>query len=108
FGFIVVKKKPPGPEQVEKREPASVFGIAVQMLGFALVWMLQRPLPRAGAPLGPVEVTLDVLAPVLSFGSGWLGISAVRTLGRQCSYAARLLQDHQLVNTGPYRLVRHL
>ena len=107
FGFFFVKKKPPGPERVAKREPASRVGIALQMVGLALVWMIQRPFPRAGVALGPVEITLDVLAPVLSFASGLLGISAVRTLGRQWSYTARLVEDHKLVTEGPYRLVRH-
>ena len=107
FAFFFVKKKPPKPEQVEKRELASVFGIALQMVGFALVWMIQRRFPPAGVPLGPAETTLDVLAPIFSFASAWLGISAVRTLGRQWSYTARLVEDHRLVTNGPYRLVRH-
>lgn len=107
LAFFFVKKKPRAPERVEKREPRSRLGIALQMVGFALVWMVQRPFPRAGVTLGPMEITLDLLAPVMSFVSGWLGISAVRTLGRQWSYTARLVEDHHLVTEGPYRLVRH-
>jgi phospholipid methyltransferase len=107
FAFFFAKRKPPGPERTEKCESTSRLGIALQMVGFSLVWMLQRRPPRAGPPLGAIEITLDVLAPIVSIASAWMGLSAVRTLGRQWSYTARLIQDHQLVTEGPYRLVRH-
>jgi protein-S-isoprenylcysteine O-methyltransferase Ste14 len=107
FAFFFVKKKPPGEERVEKRASASRLGIGLQMVAFALVWMIQRPCPRAGTPLGPIEITLDVLAPLISIASAWIGISAVRTLGRQWSYTAQLVEKHQLVTGGPYRWVRH-
>ena len=106
FAFFFVKKAPQT-ESATRREPASKLGIVLQMVAFTLLWMIQRPLPRAGARLGPLEITLNVLAPILSILSAWLGISAVRTLGRQWSYTARLVEDHRLVTEGPYRLVRH-
>jgi protein-S-isoprenylcysteine O-methyltransferase Ste14 len=90
-----------------KRAPASVFGIALQMVGFAMVWMLQRKPPAAGVPLSAPEIALDVLAPVLSIVSAWIGLAAVRTLGRQWSYTARLVENHKLVTEGPYNAVRH-
>jgi len=108
FGFFVVfvfKKKPQ--EREAKRERASIAGIVLQFVAFFLVWILQRNTPPAGVPLGAAEIALDVLAPVLSIVSMLLGFSALRTLGRQWSYAARLVEDHKLVTEGPYRLVRH-
>jgi len=107
FLFFFTRKKPQEPERVAKRDPASLLGIGLQGVGFGLVWMLQRPFPRAGAPLGAVEITLDLLAPCVSLASAWLGITAVRTLGRQWSYAARVIDQHRLVTEGPYRVVRH-
>jgi len=90
-----------------KRERVSSLGIALQMLAFALVWMLQRPLPRAGTPLAALEIARDVLAPVFGLASVWFGLSAVRTLGKQWSYEARVIEGHELVTQGPYRFVRH-
>jgi len=90
-----------------KRERISSMGIALQMLAFALVWMIQRPLPAVGARLDALEIARDVLAPLLAFGSIAMGLSAVRTLGRQWSYEARLIDGHKLVTEGPYRWVRH-
>jgi protein-S-isoprenylcysteine O-methyltransferase Ste14 len=90
-----------------KRERVSSVGIALQMLAFALVWMIQRQLPAAGARLDALEIALDLLAPLLAFASIAIGLSAVRTLGRQWSYEARLIEGHKLVTEGPYRWVRH-
>jgi protein-S-isoprenylcysteine O-methyltransferase Ste14 len=90
-----------------KRERVSSVGIALQMVAFALVWMIQRQLPAAGARLDALEIALDLLAPLLAFASIAIGLSAVRTLGRQWSYEARLIEGHKLVTEGPYRWVRH-
>ena len=106
FVFFFSQAKPARGGET-KRAPASMFGILFQMLAYAAVWMLQRRPPAAGAPLSAAEIALDLLAPVLSTASAWMGLSAVRTLGRQWSYTARLVQDHKLVTEGPYRLVRH-
>jgi protein-S-isoprenylcysteine O-methyltransferase len=44
---------------------------------------------------------------ILSAGSVWLCISAIRTLGQQWSLAARVLEGHKLVTEGPYSMVRN-
>src|SRR5580765_1763864 len=49
FIFFFSRAKLAGQNET-KRAPASVFGIALQMVGFALVWMLQRKPPAAGVP----------------------------------------------------------
>ena len=90
-----------------KRERVSSVGIVLQMLAFALVWMIQRPLPAAGARLDALEIARDLLAPLLAFASIAIGLSAVRTLGKEWSYEARVIESHRLVTAGPYRWVRH-
>ena len=107
FFIFFAFKRQPGAQTVAKRDPVSLAGIGLQLVAFALVWMFQRPLPRAGTPLGVREVILDLVAPALSIASTWIGLAAVRTLGEQWSLAARLIEGHQLVVRGPYRLVRH-
>jgi protein-S-isoprenylcysteine O-methyltransferase Ste14 len=106
FVFFFGRAKP-ARGGVTKRAPVSWLGIVLQMVGYSLVWMLQRRPPAAGTPLSAAEVALDVLAPVVSALSAWMGLAAVRTLGRQWSYTARLVQEHKLVTEGPYGLVRH-
>jgi protein-S-isoprenylcysteine O-methyltransferase Ste14 len=106
FAFFMFRRSGGG-ERGAKRDNVSLLGIALQGLSFAAVWMLQRPLPRAGARLELWEVALDLMAPVLTFVSVWVGLTAVRTLGKQWSYEARVIEGHQLVVEGPYRWVRH-
>lgn len=90
-----------------KRDPVSQIGIVLQMVGFGLVWLFQRPLPLQGTPLGIAEIVLDLIAPVLSIVSAWIGLTAVHTLGQQWSLTARLIEGHELAIRGPYRWVRH-
>jgi protein-S-isoprenylcysteine O-methyltransferase Ste14 len=54
-----------------------------------------------------VEIALALFAVVLAAGSVWLVRSAVRRLGKQWAYAARLVEGHKLVTEGPYRYVRN-
>src|SRR5262245_22118651 len=105
FIVFVLRRKTGGPGA--RRERISSVGIALQMVAFSLVWLLQRPLPAAGANLDALEVARDVLAPPLGFASVAFGLAGVRTLGKQWSYEARLIEGHQLVTEGPYRWVRH-
>lgn len=46
-------------------------------------------------------------AVILAAASVWLAMSAITELGRQWSLAARLTEDHKLVKTGVYAIVRH-
>jgi protein-S-isoprenylcysteine O-methyltransferase Ste14 len=52
-------------------------------------------------------VALGIGALVLMLGGIALRLSAIVTLGRFYSRRVRLLDDHQVVTTGPYQLVRH-
>jgi protein-S-isoprenylcysteine O-methyltransferase Ste14 len=48
-----------------------------------------------------------VLAVVAAIASLWLVTSAVKTLGKEWSITARLVEGHKLATTGPYAYVRH-
>jgi len=106
FLFFVVRH-PTASGTEAKRDPVSRLGIFLQMISFAMVWAVQRPLPSRLMPLDAGEIVRDVAAPVVSIASIALGLLAVRTLGRQWSYTARLVDGHELITTGPYGLVRH-
>jgi protein-S-isoprenylcysteine O-methyltransferase Ste14 len=81
--------------------------VLLQAVAYALVWSMRR------APWSPlvdwpgVDLLALAAAPLLAFGSAWLTLAAVRTLGRQWSVEARLVEGHRLVTEGPYALVRH-
>jgi protein-S-isoprenylcysteine O-methyltransferase Ste14 len=107
FTIAFVFRREPGRGPGTRRERISSLGIFLQMLAFAVVWVIQRPLPAARTRLDAFEIARDVLAPVIGFGSVFLGLAAVRTLGKQWSYEARVIEGHELVTQGPYRFVRH-
>lgn len=105
--FFLLKKKPPR-QQATRRERLSVIGIAIQGLAYAAVWMLERPRFTPIVPLpGLLELILPLLAVLLSSGSVWLTMASIRTLGKEWSYEARLVEGHRLVTAGPYDRVRH-
>jgi len=91
-----------------RRSPASLGSIALQGLGFAIVWGWRRPIGSTlfGVRSG-LEATVAAVAVLLAVASGLFGVWAVRTVGKQWSLVARLAEKHELITSGPYRIVRH-
>jgi len=78
------------------------WGIAMQMAGYAVVcahgpefWSSDLELWRA---------VVGIVIAVFSIALFW---SAVASLGKQWRFDAGLNQEHELVKTGAYRIVRH-
>jgi protein-S-isoprenylcysteine O-methyltransferase Ste14 len=80
----------------------------LQAVAYALVWMLQRSHFTPIVPMSHfAEILMALLTMAISTFSVWISLAAVRTLGKQWSYQARLVEGHKLIVAGPYRLVRH-
>ena len=107
FALVFSLRRKPAPGAAVRRAPAAIAGIALQGAGFFAVWMLQSDAFPALAPPRLVVQVLSVLAALLAAASDWLVIEAVRTLGKQWSIQARLIEGHRLVVAGPYGYVRH-
>lgn len=78
--------------------PKARWGIALQTIAFSLVSIVI---------FEPRPASLLVAAMVMMPLSVWLGWRAVLHLGKQWRIQAGLYSDHELVRTGPYRVVRH-
>jgi len=106
---FIFRKKPAAAASVErKRESASLIGIIIQGVGYACVWMIHRPYFTPIARMNrTIEIVLAVLTIVLATFSVRFVMSAVRTLGKEWSLAARVVEGHRLVTDGPYRIVRN-
>jgi len=50
---------------------------------------------------------LAVITIPIAFGSIWIVMAAVKTLGKEWGVTARVVEGHQLATQGPYRFVRH-
>ncbi|MGA8303818.1 MAG: isoprenylcysteine carboxylmethyltransferase family protein [Thermoplasmata archaeon] len=55
----------------------------------------------------PGSWAVQVLGVALSVSGGFLFSRAAQTLGKQLTPAIQLRKDHQLIQTGPYRYIRH-
>lgn len=78
-----------------------------QWLMLASLALLFAPLPlldRRILPAGPIWVPLGLAVHAGSFA---FALAARRALGRNWSGAITEKEDHQLVQSGPYRVVRH-
>jgi protein-S-isoprenylcysteine O-methyltransferase Ste14 len=95
--FLLAKRNPGPPEKLDRR---ARWGLALVAIAYSMLWQNQfwaRPLSAWRAWLA---IIFFLLAALLS----WAG---VRSLGPQWRIDAALNSDHELVTSGPYRLVRH-
>jgi protein-S-isoprenylcysteine O-methyltransferase Ste14 len=104
---FILRKKPPITTD-QKRERGSLFGVLLQGIAYGVVWsQLHR---RGFTPFvanETVALAASVIAMVAAIGSVWLIMGAVRTLGKEWSLTARVVEGHKLATTGPYAYVRH-
>ena len=107
FGCVFVFRKKPLQTEEAKRAPAATFGIVLQMGSFVLAWNPARSRWWPFAPSRPGELALAAAAVILAFASCWFSVRAVRTLGKQWTYAARVIKGHELITGGPYSVVRN-
>lgn len=105
-GAFLLRKKPPSPPD-RKREPGSLFGVALQGVSYGLVWGVRRAMFTPVVSNEPIAIAAGVLAIAAAVSSVWLTTTAVKTLGKEWSLTARLVEGHKLATTGPYALVRH-
>ena len=104
--FLTGRKETSAPER--KREGTSIIGIVFQGLSYAAVWTFHRqPFTPLTPSSKPLEITVAMLTIMLAFSSVWFFHAAIRTLGKQWSLAARVVEGHKLVTEGAYRIVRN-
>jgi protein-S-isoprenylcysteine O-methyltransferase Ste14 len=100
LAFVGARKRAAGQKKVV-RAPASNWGIILEAVGFALVCAYVRPVGFEKS--GPSLIASMVLGPP-SVALAW---TAARQLGKHWRFEAALCEDHELIQTGPYRWVRH-
>lgn len=107
-GTFLFRKKPQSGKDA-RRAPKSFLGIVLQGAAFGLIWTLRRtPFLSPFVPdQNALNIVFQILAVLLSVGSVLMATAAIRELGKQWSFEARLIEDHKLVTSGVYRIVRH-
>ncbi|HUN66525.1 MAG TPA: isoprenylcysteine carboxylmethyltransferase family protein [Bacteroidota bacterium] len=102
--FFLRRRYPSGPSVKSDRKAR--FGVLLQAAGIAATWIMRRN-PQHWFISETIDVPLHLLAAVISLLSVWLVMAAINALGKFWSLSARLVEDHRLITTGPYSLVRH-
>ena len=99
-------KTPEAPVRTAKRDLVSLLGILLQGVGFAFVFFgpvrIQTPIA-----LDTRTIVEALPAALLAFCSVALFWSAFRALGANWSFVARVLDNHGLITSGPFALVRN-
>jgi len=108
FGAIFLLRAKRSRDKTRKADPRSIIAIFIQALAFAIAWTIVR---KPFTPFLPIDwraqyfvvaiIVLVVLASLIFV------TAAVRALGKQWSLQARVLEHHELIRRGPYRIVRH-
>ena len=88
-------------EKKAVRASSSRWGIGLVALGFAMMWMWVKPF---GFEKSVPELVVSMVLGPSSVVLAWL---AARELGKQWRYEAALSADHELIQTGAYRFIRH-
>jgi protein-S-isoprenylcysteine O-methyltransferase Ste14 len=108
FAAMLIKRQRITTTADAKRDRASDYGLALQGLGYLVVWVVTRELFTPIVPNSRyVSLGFAVLAMSVAVGSVVIIIFAINTLGREWSVKARLIEGHKLVTHGPYHWVRH-
>lgn len=100
LAFLKPRKQAAGKKKVA-RAPVSRWGLLLVMVGFAFVWAHIRP---AGFEKSELSLIVSMVLAAPSVALVW---AATRHLGKQWRYEAALNDDHELIQAGPYRWIRH-
>jgi protein-S-isoprenylcysteine O-methyltransferase Ste14 len=108
LAVVIALRRRSGRKLDRQRAPRSLAGLALQGLGFALLFTFRSdslfsPLSVPGWSLGLIWISGSLILACSVFAME----SSLRTLGEQWSLTARILEKHQLITQGPYRFVRH-
>ncbi len=108
FGAIFLLMAKRSRDKTRKADPRSIIAIFIQALAFAIAWTIVR---KPFTPFLPIDwraqYFVAAIIVVLVLASLIFVTAAVRTLGKQWSLQARVLEHHELIRRGPYRIVRH-
>ena len=104
--FLLMAKR--ARDKTRTADPRSIIAIFIQALAFSLAWTIVR---KPFTPFLPIDwraqYIVAAIIVLLVLVSLIFVTAAVRTLGKQWSLQARVLEHHELIRRGPYRIVRH-
>ncbi len=108
FAIVFLTRKKPEQARETKKDSGSVLGIVLQGISYAVVWSAHRPYFTSLFSDNDTLVWISAGVTILLAASSVLvTMSAVKTLGKEWSLTARVVEGHKLATKGPYAWVRH-
>jgi len=110
LGFIVVVAvgKRGSAKGAAKRDVTSTLGLAVQMAAYTICLVFFRPYFSPFLPMPKTaEIVLAAFTVVLAMASIWFCYAAARALGKHWALMARVIEGHELIQSGPFAVVRN-
>jgi len=108
FGAILVSGNKGAAKVEKKRDLKSHIGFLLQCAAYAICFIFHRPY---FSPLVVMSKTAEVgvsgFTIAVAIASEWLCLAAAHTLGKQWALVARVIEGHELVEQGPYAVVRN-
>ena len=101
-GWLLGTVRNCGGQSATKIDKRARLGLSLEMIGYAVVFLHRREYWDT-----PIEIWRAIAGGIFALASIVLFWNAVVSLGRQFRIDAGLNADHELVQTGAYRIVRH-
>ena len=106
--FFVGRRGAAPDSKTTSRSNRSRFGIVIQLLSYAIVYSIERPYFTPIAPMPKIaEAIVLLIASAIGIASIAFCYWAARELGKQWSLVARVVVGHELIQTGPFAVVRN-
>jgi len=107
FGAILVLGRSRSAKSDKKRDVTSHVGFLLQCVGCGMCFLFHRPYFSPMASSEMLGLAISIAAIAIAIASEWLAFAAAITLGKQWALVARVIEGHELVERGPYGLVRN-
>ncbi len=107
--FIYWQIKAANTKTTQRLEPAAsrILRVFIQLIAIVLLSIHRIPLPWLYLQLWPVGLLPFWLGAAVTIAGLLFAVWARVHLGRNWSRSVTIKQDHELINTGPYAVVRH-
>jgi protein-S-isoprenylcysteine O-methyltransferase Ste14 len=107
--FVYWQIKAANTKTTQRLEPAAsrILRIAIFMIAIALLMTTRIPLPWLYLQLWPASLWTFWLGAAVTIAGLLFAVWARVHLGRNWSRSVTIKQDHELIKTGPYGVVRH-
>lgn len=106
--FFLGRRRAAPKTATTSRGNASRVGFATQMVAYGIVYTFERPY---FTPIAPMSRAMEAIVLLAASAIGIVSIvfcyTSMRALGKQWSLVARVVSGHELIQQGPFSIVRN-